>query len=124
MIFSGSVNRANTAAGGAGMYASRRTTRASCIGLSTVAMPAPLWPWLAAGRKPMRQLPRGRCRGLLGHHLAHPFFHDVCDLVRVFLQHHHVAIAVDPHGAEIEPGRAEARLLHVLDEAMRVGRIK
>jgi hypothetical protein len=56
-------------------------------------------PWLAAGRKPMRQLPRGRSRGLLGHHLAHPFFHDVCDLVRVFLQHHHVAIAVDPHGA-------------------------
>src|ERR1700730_12048664 len=62
--------------------------------------------------------------GLLRQRLAYPLLDHVGNLVGVLLQHHHMAIAVNTHGAEIEPGRMYARLLQELHHAMFVGAVK
>jgi hypothetical protein len=62
-----------------------------------------------------KRLPRCTvlCRrgGFFRYRLAHPALDHVGDLVGVLLQHHHVAVTMDAHGAEIEPGRVHAGLL-------------
>jgi hypothetical protein len=60
-----------------------------------------------------------RC-SLFRDRLADPFLHHVGDLVGVLFQHHHMAVAVNSHGTEIEVGWVHPSLLQVLDQAVAV----
>jgi hypothetical protein len=74
----------------------------------------------SAGGERSRSLRRRR-----GFHRLRQLFHDhLGDLEVVLLQHHHVAVAVDAGGAEVDPGRMHAGLLQEPDDTVLVGGVE